>query len=55
MLVTQVTALGQAAHIENPPPIGEVETGALTADHSRGIPFGLDAPAVQHRRALGAH
>ena len=55
MLVTQVAALGQAAHIENLPSIGQVEISALTADHGRGIPVGLDAPAVQHGLALGAH
>ena len=55
MLVPEVAALGQATHIENLPPVGEVQIRALTSDHGRRIPVGLDTPTVQHGRALGAH
>ena len=55
MLVAEVAALGEAAHVENRAAVLEVQVSAGAADHGRGIPLRLRTPAVQDRTALGDH
>jgi hypothetical protein len=54
MLVAEVAALGEAAHVEVFAPLRVAEARAGAADHGRRLPFRLHAPAVQHRVALVA-
>ena len=55
MLVAEVAALGQAAHVQVLAPLLVAKARAGAADHGRRLPFRLHAPAVQHRIALVAH
>ena len=55
MLVTQVAALGEAAHVEDRAAVLEVQACAGAADHRRRVPLRLHAPAVQDRVAFVAH
>jgi hypothetical protein len=47
MLVAEVAALGEAAHVEDRAPVLEEQARTLTADYCRCVPLGLPAPAVQ--------
>jgi len=55
VLVAEVAALGEAAHVEDRAAILEVQARAGAADHGRRVPLRLHAPAVQDRQALAAH
>jgi hypothetical protein len=55
MLVTEVAALGQAAHVEVIAAIGVEKMRAAAADDRRCVPLRLHAPAVQDVGALVRH
>ena len=55
MLVAEIAALGQAAHVEDGSAVGGVDARARTPDDGRRGPVRLPAPAVQHRVAFGNH
>jgi hypothetical protein len=55
MLVAEVAALGEAAHVEDLAAVGQVQARALATDDGRRVPVGLDRPAMQHRRAFVGH
>ena len=55
MLVTQIAAFGQTAHIQVLAPRVVTQACALAADNGWGPPFGLHAPTVQHAVALTRH
>ncbi len=55
MLVAQVAAFDQAAHVEQFAPTLEQEPRAAPADDGGRIPVGGHAPAVQYGIALGSH
>jgi hypothetical protein len=55
VLVAEVHALGQAAHVEVAPALLVPEERPFSAGHGGGVPVGLDAPAVQDALALGGH
>ena len=54
VLVAEIHALGQAAHVDERPALLIPETGPLAAGDGGGVPVGLDAPAVQDGVPLGA-
>ncbi len=55
VLVPEVAALSQAAHVENRAPIGRQQPRAGAADDSRRIPIALAAPGMQDRLRFGRH
>ena len=60
MLVAEVAALGQAAHVEDPAAVGQLQARAPAADDGRRIPVGLDrtscaAPSRVRRPSSGHH
>ena len=55
MLMTEVAALGQAAHVEDAAAVGQIEMCASPTGDGRCVPLRLHAPAVQYGIALGAH
>jgi hypothetical protein len=55
VLVAEVAALGEAAHVEDPAAVREVQVGSGAPDDRRRIPLRLHTPAVQHGIALGRH
>jgi len=52
MLVPEVHALREAAHVEESPTLVVDEVRTLAADDRRRAPIRLDAPTVHHRAAL---
>src|SRR5689334_12565626 len=52
MLMAEVTALGQTAHIEVVPPFLVPEMGALAANNGWRLPLALDTPAMEHGLAF---
>ncbi len=48
VLVTEIAALGEAAHVEDDAAVGAEQPRALPAGHRGRIPLRLHAPAVQH-------
>jgi len=55
MLVAEVAALGEAAHVEDRAAVGQLQARAAATDDRRRIPVGLNRPAMQHRRAFVGH
>ena len=53
MLVAEVAALGEAAHVEDAAAVVCMKPRARAADDRRRGPVGLPAPAVQNGFALG--
>ena len=55
MLMTEIAALGEAAHVQDGTAVGGVNPRARAPHNSRGGPVGLSAPAVQDGIAFGKH
>ena len=55
MLMPEVTAFGQAAHVQIVMAVGVPEMRAAAADDGRRLPLGLHTPAVQDAIALATH
>jgi hypothetical protein len=55
MLVSEIAALREAAHVEHAAPVLEVQPGAGATHDGRRVPGGLRAPAVQDGIALRGH
>ena len=55
MLMAEIAALGEAAHVQDGTTVGGVNPRALAADDGRGGPVGLPAPAVQNGIVFGKH
>ena len=55
MLMPEVTAFGQAAHVQIVMAVGVPEMRAAAADDGRRLPLGLHTPAVQDAIALANH
>jgi hypothetical protein len=55
MLVAEIHALGQTAHIKITTPFRIHEVSAFTAHNSRSIPVRLDTPTMQYVVALTGH
>jgi hypothetical protein len=55
VLVTEIAAFGQAAHVENRAPVSGQQSRAGAADDGRRIPIGLAAPGMQDRLRFGRH
>ncbi len=53
MLVTEIAALGEAAHVEHAAAVLQVQPGARAARDRRCVPLRLGAPAMQHGVSLG--
>jgi hypothetical protein len=52
VLMAEVAALGEAAHVEDAPAVLEMQPRAGTTDHRRRVPVRLRAPAVQDQVSL---
>src|SRR6478672_4298804 len=52
MLMPQIAALGQAAHVQIVSAFSVPEMGAPAADDGRGLPLGLDTPAMENGLAF---
>jgi hypothetical protein len=46
MLMPEIAAFGEAAHVENPPAVGNEQMRTSPADDDRSIPLRLPAPAM---------
>jgi hypothetical protein len=55
MLVTQIAAFGEAAHVENAPASGREEMGTASTHDVRSIPLGLLTPAMKNRFPFRTH
>jgi hypothetical protein len=55
MLMPQVAAFGQTAHIEIIIALGVPEMGAPSADNGWGLPLSRHTPAMQNAIALADH
>jgi hypothetical protein len=55
MLMAEVAALGEAAHVEDAAAVLREDARAFAADDRRCRPIRLPAPAVQDGFAFGAH
>ena len=55
VLVPEVAALREAAHVEYPAPVVEMQPRTGPAHDGRRVPLRLDAPAVQDGISLGDH
>src|SRR5437870_4032003 len=55
MLMPQVAAFGQTAHVEIIMAVGVPEMGAASADNGGRLPLGRHAPAMQNAIALADH
>jgi hypothetical protein len=55
VLVPEIAAFGEAAHVEHAAPVRKVQVGAFAAHDARRIPLRLHAPTVQDRFPLAAH
>jgi hypothetical protein len=55
MLVAEIAALGEAAHVQDGTAVGGVDPRTRAPDNGRGRPVGLPAPTVQDGIAFGRH
>ena len=55
MLMAEIAALGEAAHVQDGTAVGGVNPRARAPNNSRGGPVGLPAPAMQDGVSFGKH